>query len=211
MAKAWSSQPRPCIVVEGEGRTSGQSLPCGLFWLLFADIRVILTALRNTVSALKLLNYKNCQVRKKERQPTQRPIETRSGNRKAMAVAVACAAPFPLRTSFRFYLINLIVPALVLFDVIDGQRTGWEEKYSYGYHGDDGNAFGGTGAGEKYGPQFTTGDTVGCCVDFMDGTSCPKSTVCINTQAQEQEGPPLLACNSERERARERARERERE
>lgn len=27
-----------------------------------------------------------------------------------------------------------------------------------------------TGSGEKYGPQFTTGDTVGCCVDFMEGS-----------------------------------------
>jgi hypothetical protein len=42
--------------------------------------------------------------------------------------------------------------------------------HSYGYHGDDGNAFCGTGTGDKYGPTFTTGDTIGCCVNFMDST-----------------------------------------
>ncbi|KAJ1669976.1 hypothetical protein GGF44_002527, partial [Coemansia sp. RSA 1694] len=43
---------------------------------------------------------------------------------------------------------------------------GWDAG-SWGYHGDDGNSFDGDGRGSKYGPGFTTGDTVGCGIDFM--------------------------------------------
>ncbi|RUS75825.1 hypothetical protein EGW08_016417 [Elysia chlorotica] len=46
---------------------------------------------------------------------------------------------------------------------------GWD-KLSYGYHGDDGNSFCSTGSGQPYGPTFTTGDTVGCCVNLIDNT-----------------------------------------
>ncbi|KAJ2810266.1 hypothetical protein H4S07_002765 [Coemansia furcata] len=42
---------------------------------------------------------------------------------------------------------------------------GWDAG-SWGYHGDDGNSFGGDGRGTRYGPGFTTGDTVGCGIDF---------------------------------------------
>eukprot|EP00172_Hildenbrandia_rubra_P001386 Plantae.Rhodophyta-Hildenbrandia_rubra.ctg19277.p1 GENE.Plantae.Rhodophyta-Hildenbrandia_rubra.ctg19277~~Plantae.Rhodophyta-Hildenbrandia_rubra.ctg19277.p1 ORF type:complete len:486 (+),score=103.47 Plantae.Rhodophyta-Hildenbrandia_rubra.ctg19277:93-1460(+) len=44
---------------------------------------------------------------------------------------------------------------------------GWEPN-SYGYHGDDGNVFESRGErGKRYGPKFTTGDTVGMCWDFV--------------------------------------------
>jgi SPRY domain len=43
---------------------------------------------------------------------------------------------------------------------------GWEPD-SWGYHGDDGNIFEGRGIGKPYGPTFTTGDTIGCCIDFQ--------------------------------------------
>lgn len=46
---------------------------------------------------------------------------------------------------------------------------GWD-KQSYGYHGDDGHSFCSTGTGEPYGPTFTTGDVVGCCVNLVDGS-----------------------------------------
>lgn len=45
---------------------------------------------------------------------------------------------------------------------------GWESN-SWGYHGDDGRAFCSRGTGEAYGPTFTTGDTVGCGVDWTGG------------------------------------------
>lgn len=44
---------------------------------------------------------------------------------------------------------------------------GWE-KNSYGYHGDDGNAFESCGTGKSYGPKFTTGDTIGCGYNIIN-------------------------------------------
>ncbi|CAG8609520.1 6651_t:CDS:2, partial [Diversispora eburnea] len=46
---------------------------------------------------------------------------------------------------------------------------GWEDD-SRGYHGDDGLAFC-SGVSSPYGPKFTTGDTIGCCLNFRDGTA----------------------------------------
>jgi hypothetical protein len=37
---------------------------------------------------------------------------------------------------------------------------------SYGYHGDDGRKYSGSGKGDEYGPTFTTGDTVGACIHW---------------------------------------------
>ena len=46
---------------------------------------------------------------------------------------------------------------------------GWD-KNSYGYHGDDGHSFCSSGTGQPYGPTFTTGDVIGCCVNLIDNT-----------------------------------------
>ncbi|GAA5989930.1 hypothetical protein JCM11641_002814 [Rhodosporidiobolus odoratus] len=43
---------------------------------------------------------------------------------------------------------------------------GWENN-SYGYHADDGRAFCCQGTGEPFGPTFTTGDVVGCGIDWL--------------------------------------------
>jgi len=42
---------------------------------------------------------------------------------------------------------------------------GWE-KESWGYHGDDGNTFTSSSVGTPFGPLFTTGDVIGCGIDF---------------------------------------------
>jgi len=47
--------------------------------------------------------------------------------------------------------------------------AGWD-KQSYGYHGDDGNSFCSSGQGEPYGPTFSTGDVIGCCVNLIENT-----------------------------------------
>ncbi|MES1905208.1 MAG: Ran-binding protein 10 [Paramarteilia canceri] len=44
---------------------------------------------------------------------------------------------------------------------------GWEPD-TYGYHGDDGNAFICDGKGSSYGPTYTSGDVIGCGVNFID-------------------------------------------
>lgn len=45
---------------------------------------------------------------------------------------------------------------------------GWEHE-SWAYHGDDGMTFCCQNTGRKYGPMFTTGDVVGCGVNFLTG------------------------------------------
>ncbi|MCJ1476409.1 hypothetical protein MMC13_005075 [Lambiella insularis] len=45
---------------------------------------------------------------------------------------------------------------------------GWEHD-SWAYHGDDGMTFCCQSTGKKYGPTFTTGDVVGCGVNFLTG------------------------------------------
>lgn len=37
-----------------------------------------------------------------------------------------------------------------------------------GYHGDDGNKFHRSGRGQRFGPRFGAGDTIGCGLDFSD-------------------------------------------
>jgi len=44
---------------------------------------------------------------------------------------------------------------------------GWENN-SWGYHGDDGKFYYCSGKGKPYGPLFTTGDTIGCCFNFIN-------------------------------------------
>ena len=46
---------------------------------------------------------------------------------------------------------------------------GWEPN-SYGYHGDDGHSFCCSGTGKQYGPTFSTGDVIGCCINFINGS-----------------------------------------
>ncbi|GJJ13868.1 hypothetical protein Clacol_008125 [Clathrus columnatus] len=43
------------------------------------------------------------------------------------------------------------------------------DKKSWGYHGEDGFSFASEGEGSVYGPKFTTGDVVGCGIDFSTG------------------------------------------
>jgi hypothetical protein len=48
--------------------------------------------------------------------------------------------------------------------------VGWEPE-TWGYHGDDGRCFTGQNIGRSYGPSFTTGDVIGCGVNFRDQTA----------------------------------------
>lgn len=47
---------------------------------------------------------------------------------------------------------------------------GWDPD-SWGYHGDDGHSFAGSGTGKTYGPCFSTGDVIGCGVNFADNSA----------------------------------------
>ncbi|RIB09571.1 concanavalin A-like lectin/glucanase domain-containing protein, partial [Gigaspora rosea] len=48
------------------------------------------------------------------------------------------------------------------------RMPGWDDG-SWGYHGDDGNFFH-SGDYYPYGPLFSTGDTIGCCLNFTNNT-----------------------------------------
>ncbi|RGB40136.1 concanavalin A-like lectin/glucanase domain-containing protein [Rhizophagus diaphanus] len=49
------------------------------------------------------------------------------------------------------------------------RMPGWE-KDSIGYHGDDGLVFFESPVGREYGALYSTGDTAGCGVNFLNGT-----------------------------------------
>ena len=55
-----------------------------------------------------------------------------------------------------------------LDEMIYYNSIGWEND-SWGYHGDDGHLHC-SGSGKPYGPSFTTGDTIGCCLNYMNNT-----------------------------------------
>lgn len=47
---------------------------------------------------------------------------------------------------------------------------GWSEN-TWGYHGDDGMKYNGQDTGEPYAEPFTSGDIIGCGVDFKKSTA----------------------------------------
>ncbi|KAI8339277.1 hypothetical protein BC941DRAFT_422579, partial [Chlamydoabsidia padenii] len=47
---------------------------------------------------------------------------------------------------------------------------GWDID-SFGYHGDDGHGFAGSGVGTAYGPSYTTGDVIGCGFNFGNASA----------------------------------------
>ena len=52
---------------------------------------------------------------------------------------------------------------------LDGKQPGWTGD-SYGYHGDDGHKFHGSGLGRAYGPGFGPGDVVGCGLNYHNNS-----------------------------------------
>ncbi|KAJ2083684.1 hypothetical protein H4R24_000642 [Coemansia sp. RSA 988] len=80
----------------------------------------------------------------------------------------------PARTGVYYYEVYIksrgqngyIGVGLARAGVSIARLPGWDPG-SWGYHGDDGNCFSGDGRGSQYGPRYSTGDTVGCGIDFM--------------------------------------------
>lgn len=71
---------------------------------------------------------------------------------------------------------------------------GWDD-HSWGYHGDDGHSFCGSGNGRPYGPKFGTGDTIGCGINFQDMTAFyTKNGVHLGTAFTNIQGASLYPC-----------------
>ncbi|GLC42436.1 hypothetical protein PLESTF_000812400 [Pleodorina starrii] len=80
-------------------------------------------------------------------------------------------------------------------EVLLTRLPGWD-PHSYGYHGDDGHAFSGSGTGRPYGPSFTTGDVVGALYDKAERTiSYYKNGQPLGVAFRDvQEASPLYPC-----------------
>ncbi|BGP33961.1 hypothetical protein JCM10296v2_005770 [Rhodotorula toruloides] len=89
------------------------------------------------------------------------------------AAAIRANRPVPPQAGIYYYEVTILDKGVSGYIGIGlSHRTvslsrlpGWEDK-SYGYHADDGRAFCSQGTGEPFGPTFTTGDVIGCGVDW---------------------------------------------
>ncbi|KAJ3090683.1 hypothetical protein HK102_002952 [Quaeritorhiza haematococci] len=96
-----------------------------------------------------------------------------TGNKDADAAAVRANYPIPPQCGVFYYEVDIVskgrdgyIGIGFCTKSVNLQRLpGWEEN-SWGYHGDDGHSFCCSGTGKPYGPTFTTGDIIGCGINF---------------------------------------------
>ncbi|KLO11306.1 hypothetical protein SCHPADRAFT_906177 [Schizopora paradoxa] len=92
------------------------------------------------------------------------------------ASAVGADHPVPRNSDVYYYEVTIIDKGknghisigFCTTEVDLSRLPGWD-RGSWGYHGDDGHAFAGERDGTPFGPSFTTGDTIGCLIDFKIG------------------------------------------
>ncbi|GAB2271919.1 hypothetical protein Dimus_006747 [Dionaea muscipula] len=81
------------------------------------------------------------------------------------------------------------------------RQPGWEAN-SFGYHGYDGLLYRGQSEGEPFGPTFTTGDTVGCGINYTSPEIFfTKNGVIIGAVCKDVKGPlfPTVSVHSPNE------------
>ncbi|KAM0790579.1 hypothetical protein ACM66B_004446 [Microbotryomycetes sp. NB124-2] len=91
------------------------------------------------------------------------------------AAAVRADRPIPPQCGVYYFEVEIVDKGLSGYigvgfshpTVSLSRLPGWEDN-SWGYHGDDGRAFCCLGTGESFGPTFTTGDVIGCGIDWTD-------------------------------------------
>lgn len=121
-----------------------------------------------------------------------------SGKNHKDAASVRATHPIPGACAIYYFEVKVISKGrdgymgigLSTFSVNLNRLPGWD-KNSYGYHGDDGNSFCCSGTGQPYGPTFTTGDIIGCCVNLIDG-SCFYTKNGVNLGIAFRDLPPNL-------------------
>ncbi|TPX63230.1 hypothetical protein SpCBS45565_g06791 [Spizellomyces sp. 'palustris'] len=102
---------------------------------------------------------------------------TGPGQTDAHAAAVRTNHPIPPQCGLFYYEVTIISKGrdgyigvgLCAQNVPLNRLPGWEDN-SWGYHGDDGHSFCCSGTGKAYGPIFTTGDIIGCVINFLNKT-----------------------------------------
>lgn len=102
------------------------------------------------------------------------PGSGKNGDRDA--AAVRANRPMPSSCGIYYFEIEIVSKGqsgyigvgFSALNVILSRLPGWEAN-SWGYHGDDGHSFSSQGTGRSYGPTFSTGDIVGCGLDFSCG------------------------------------------
>ncbi|CAG8579980.1 4221_t:CDS:2, partial [Paraglomus occultum] len=102
--------------------------------------------------------------------------------------AIRTDYPIPRECGLYYYEVEIINKSLNGYDQILREYIGigfatnsdsldyppgwYPNTNSYGYHGDDGRKFHASrNEGEAYGPPFTTGDVIGCGINFLNGTA----------------------------------------
>ncbi|KAM9754465.1 ran-binding protein 10 isoform 2-T4 [Menidia menidia] len=93
------------------------------------------------------------------------------------AASVRATHPIPAACGIYYFEVKIVSKGrdgymgigLSAHGVNMNRLPGWD-KHSYGYHGDDGHSFCSSGTGQPYGPTFTTGDVIGCCVNLINNT-----------------------------------------
>lgn len=93
------------------------------------------------------------------------------------ASSVRATCPIPVACGIYYFEVKIVSKGrdgymgvgLSAQGVSMNRLPGWD-KYSFGYHGDDGNKFGCSGTGQPYGPTFTTGDVIGCGFNLYNRT-----------------------------------------
>jgi len=79
-------------------------------------------------------------------------------------------------------------------EVIQARLPGWE-PHSYGYHGDDGCAFSGSGRGRPYGPTYSSGDVIGALFNRPERTiSFYKNGLCLGVAFDQVAEERLYPC-----------------
>ncbi|KYR00730.1 hypothetical protein DLAC_02771 [Tieghemostelium lacteum] len=129
-------------------------------------------------------------------------VSYKTGKTENEAALIRANCPIPISCGIFYFEITVISKGkdgyigigVCTSQMPTNRLPGWE-KQSYGYHGDDGNLFKGSGSGKQYGPTFTTNDVVGCCVNLMQNTLFfTKNGVPLSEATNDLKGMTLYPC-----------------
>ena len=100
---------------------------------------------------------------------------TGPGRNDSDAAAVRANTPLPPQIGIYFFEVSVvnkgregyISVGFAIKSASLSRLCGWEPG-TIGYHADDGNLYRGAGTGTAFGPSYSTGDVIGCGVNFQE-------------------------------------------